>query len=221
MSKNKENSVQEELEALDAKLRNLDKENPFITPEGYFGKSQDKIIKVILDRNKKDRGSSVPEDYFAKLQHTILTKIAEDELTGIPRQVIELRLSNPFRVPDDYFKNNQSKILSQIIPGRVKVIRMRFNRIVMIAASVAALITCVWLLTNPTDPNLSKELVDISSSEVLQYVQNNIDEYDFYQIEELAEEEELGDLESMDIDQLEIENYLEEQMDDLNIEELL
>jgi len=86
-------------------LKQVNPNNPFTVPPGYFDESEQQIISAIkLDELKTGKGFAVPENYFDALNNNIQSRI---NLEG-------LRSENEFSVPQDYFDELSSNIQSRI-----------------------------------------------------------------------------------------------------------
>lgn len=91
-------------------LKQVNPNNPFTVPEGYFDELEQRIVSYVkIDELKKsapEQGFAVPENYFEELSHTIRARIAvEDALAND---------DNGFTVPENYFDNLQQQIQSRI-----------------------------------------------------------------------------------------------------------
>ena len=86
-------------------LKQVNPNNPFTVPPGYFDESEQQIISAIkLDELKTGKGFAVPENYFDALNNNIQSRI---NLEG-------LRSENEFSVPQDYFDELSSNIQSRV-----------------------------------------------------------------------------------------------------------
>ena len=115
-------------------LKQVNPNNPFTVPPGYFDESEQQIISAIkLDELKAGKGFAVPENYFDELSNNIQSRInleelkAEDEFT-VPQNYFdelssniqsrihleELRAESDFSVPQNYFDELTSNIQSRI-----------------------------------------------------------------------------------------------------------
>jgi hypothetical protein len=124
-------------------LKQVNPNNPFTVPEGYFDELEQQIMSYVkLDDLKKsapEQGFTVPENYFEDLSSTTKARIGIEEALdkenagfAVPENyfedlssTIKVRISveetldkenNNFTVPEGYFEN-----LSQQIQGRILV----------------------------------------------------------------------------------------------------
>jgi hypothetical protein len=115
-------------------LKQVDPNNPFTVPPGYFDESEQQIISAIkLDELKSDKGFTVPENYFDELSNNIQSRINLEELKSkedftVPQHYFdelssniqsrinleELRPGEEFTVPENYFDELSSNIQSRI-----------------------------------------------------------------------------------------------------------
>ena len=115
-------------------LKQVDPNNPFTVPPGYFDESEQQIISAIkLDELKSDKGFTVPENYFDELSNNIQSRINLEELKSkedvtVPQNYFdelsskiqsrinleELRPGEEFTVPENYFDELSSNIQSRI-----------------------------------------------------------------------------------------------------------
>ena len=115
-------------------LKQVNPNNPFIVPPGYFDESEQQIISAIkLEELKSDKGFTMPENYFDELSNTIQSRINLEELKAkedftVPQNYFdelssniqsrinleELRAENDFSVPQNYFDDLSSNIQSRI-----------------------------------------------------------------------------------------------------------
>jgi hypothetical protein len=115
-------------------LKQVNPNNPFTVPPGYFDESGQQIISAIkLDELKSDKGFTVPENYFDELSNNIQSRINLEELKSkenftVPQNYFdelsgniqsrinleELRLGEEFTVPENYFDELSSNIQSRI-----------------------------------------------------------------------------------------------------------
>jgi thiol:disulfide interchange protein len=86
-------------------LKQVDPNNPFTVPPGYFDESEQQIISAIkLEELKSDKGFTVPENYFDELSNNIQSRI----------NLEELKSKEDFTVPQNYFDELSSNIQSRI-----------------------------------------------------------------------------------------------------------
>ncbi|MHB8208118.1 hypothetical protein [Mucilaginibacter sp.] len=86
-------------------LKQVNTNNPFTVPPGYFDESEQQIISAIkLNELKSDKSFTVPENYFDELNNNIQSRI----------NLEELKSKEDFIVPQNYFDELSSNIQSRI-----------------------------------------------------------------------------------------------------------
>ena len=115
-------------------LKQVNPNNPFTVPPGYFDESEQQIISAIkLDELKSGNGFTVPKNYFDELSNNIQSRINLEELKSkedftVPQNYFdelssniqsrinleELRSEGDFTVPQNYFDELSSNIQSRI-----------------------------------------------------------------------------------------------------------
>ncbi|HTE00023.1 MAG TPA: hypothetical protein VK668_12095 [Mucilaginibacter sp.] len=92
-------------------LKQVNPNNPFTVPEGYFDELEQQIVSYVkLDDLKKsapEQGFTVPENYFEDLSSTIKARISVEEALD--------KEDNNFTVPEGYFENLSQQIQSRIL----------------------------------------------------------------------------------------------------------
>ena len=90
-------------------LKQVNPNNPFTVPEGYFDELEQQIVSYVkLDELKKsapEQGFAVPENYFEDLSNTIKARISVEEVLD--------KEDNNFTVPEGYFDNLSQQIQSR------------------------------------------------------------------------------------------------------------
>jgi len=88
-------------------LKQVNENNPFTVPPGYFDELEKNIISAVnLEKLKGDKGFTVPENYFDELSNNIKSRVN-----------IEAYVNNEadgFAVPENYFDELNSNIQSRI-----------------------------------------------------------------------------------------------------------
>jgi hypothetical protein len=91
-------------------LKQVNQNNPFKVPEGYFDSLDERILSNIkleeLKKSLPEAGFTVPENYFEDLAGNIQARIAIKEASD--------KEATGFTVPDGYFDNLQQQIQSRI-----------------------------------------------------------------------------------------------------------
>jgi hypothetical protein len=119
-------------------LKQVNPNNPFSVPEGYFDSLDEQVLsKIKLEEFKNKNGFTVPEGYFDELPGNIRARIAIEEVSekeagfSVPegyfdelagniqsRIAVEEALNKEdagFAVPDGYFENLEQQIQSRIV----------------------------------------------------------------------------------------------------------
>ncbi|MGZ3777178.1 MAG: hypothetical protein ACXVIY_12195 [Mucilaginibacter sp.] len=91
-------------------LKQVNPNNPFTTPEGYFDSLNEQILsKIKLEEMRNsipEAGFAVPENYFEDLAGNIQSRIAVEEALD--------KEAAGFAVPEGYFENLEQQIQSRI-----------------------------------------------------------------------------------------------------------
>ena len=91
-------------------LKQVNPNNPFTVPEGYFDSLDERILSIVkveeLKNNLPETGFIVPENYFEELAGNIQARIKIEE--ALDKQ------ATGFAVPDGYFDSLQQQIQSRI-----------------------------------------------------------------------------------------------------------
>jgi hypothetical protein len=89
-------------------LKQVNENNPFTVPEGYFDELEKNIISAVnLEELKTGKGFTVPENYFDELNSNIQSRIN-----------IEAYVNNPehgHSVPDAYFDEFEQQVNARIV----------------------------------------------------------------------------------------------------------
>ena len=89
-------------------LKQVDPNNPFTVPPGYFDESEQQIISAIkLDELKSDKGFTLPENYFDELSNNIQSRINIEDYVNND--------AHGHAVPQDYFNNLEQQINARIL----------------------------------------------------------------------------------------------------------
>ncbi|PQJ73478.1 MULTISPECIES: hypothetical protein [Polaribacter] len=121
-------------------------------------KNSEQYLNSILG---KKTGFSVPKDYFANIEETLETKLAEQALTK----------EQGFTIPDNYFKELENEILAKVtIPKKeAKVISFK-ERVFKIIPFAAAASVILFIGLNSFVFNQNKEItIDSLSDDDIEY----------------------------------------------------
>jgi len=90
-------------------LKQVNPENPFTVPSGYFDELAQQVTSHIRLSELKDNGEgfAIPENYFEELSSNIQGRIAIEEFTAAQNEA--------FSVPEGYFDNLQQQINARIL----------------------------------------------------------------------------------------------------------
>jgi hypothetical protein len=91
-------------------LKQVNPNNPFTVPEGYFDSLDEQVLSKIkleeLKNSMPEMGFAVPENYFEDLAGNIQSRIAVEEILD--------KETAGFAVPEGYFDNLEQQIQSRI-----------------------------------------------------------------------------------------------------------
>jgi len=94
-------------------LKQVNPNNPFAVPDGYFDELEQQITSYIklneLKSNSPSNGFAVPENYFDELSDNINARIAIEEATD--------KEATGFTVPEGYFDELSQNIQSRVTVG--------------------------------------------------------------------------------------------------------
>lgn len=151
-----------------------------------------------LDQLKKKKSAfSIPEDYFENIESSISLNTKKSEWA-----------SNPIKVPQNYFKEFDSKVLNQIKDKKSNPI-FTLNRF-WIPVSIAAL-----LILNIGIFTFQKQEQSIEMADIENWLEDGTVDLNTYEIASVYEEE-LDDIALIDfIETTEIEDYLYNDMNEM------
>lgn len=152
--------IYNELKAISPFLAELDKQNTFSVPEGYFDTLTEEIeIAVFVDKfgNELNVSKPIPEGYFENLADNILTKIRgeKDETSAISPLVYKIGKENVFSVPNGYFEQLEPTVMASL-PKKAKVVSLKPKNSVWKYAAAAvitgsiALTAYFWFFDKPS-----------------------------------------------------------------------
>ena len=141
-------------------------------------------MKTDLENNKIKSGFAAPNDYFDAVSETILSKWNGNYNSEI------IPKNTGFDVPEDYFSNNEQKLIQTIIPTPVKVIPLKTTIIKVISIAAVLLLTII----SPLFYNVSE--AKKSELATMDYLEKNTDELSVYEIGVLLDNEDISELEN-------------------------
>jgi hypothetical protein len=187
-------NIQEELLTISEVIANIPKCNVFEVPEGYFNHAQSEVLIKCIESPVFE----TPENYFDQLPEIILDKIKNADSPETESPILSTPIiENPYQVPSAYFETLPDNIL-QAVKEPAKVISISKNHIwiKLIAAVIVGLIGFTIIINLPKKQD---EGISLIEKEAKKIILNNSFESEFEQINDK-----------------EIENYLEENGHDVN-----
>lgn len=137
-----------------------------------------------LENNKIKNGFTTPTDYFDTLSNRIFEKISGDvNTTSIPEVA-------GFIVPDNYFINNEERLLSRINQSKVKVISLKATLYKVSGIAAILLLTIVSPMLYNSVETKNNELAE------MKYLEIHSDELGIYEVGSMLDNEDLVELEN-------------------------
>ena len=124
-----------------------------------------------------------------------------------------------FKVPEGYFDSLNKKVLEKVTEKEIKVIRLQaYKKYFYAAASVAAIVLLV--LSMQWKDKSSFTFDDLARTDIEIYLEENDLGLSSYELAEvlLTEEMEVNDILNIELDDENIIDYLEDNIDELNLE---
>lgn len=162
-----------------------------------------------MDKKYKKKDFKTPEGYFESFTDKLLDRMAEEE-ANFPKK-------EGFAVPEDYFEGLDKRILTRLDEKpETKVVQLRsYRKYVYAAASIAAIFLLVFGLqwNSNTPPEF-----DLTESEIDAYFENTDLGLSSYELAEVLSEDELRleDFLENTVDEENIMEYLDENLDDFD-----
>lgn len=189
------------------------------------------LSSVLFPLKEKEQALFVPEHYFDQLADSVLVDINVDSgiLSSIPKTNLE--------IPDGYFNNLESSVLSKIkadkdIDPKDKYHSKPFNgnRVVYLFSRFAAAAALVgififgmseWKNKGVEELSIAKEIEALSQEEIFQYISANSYRFSTDQIQKMVSPviEASEDVVNIEIEPKEAEQYLEQNMHILDLED--
>jgi len=191
---NQNEKIQEELLTISEVVANIPKCNIFEVPEGYFEDAQSEVLIKCIDSPVFE----TPENYFEIHPDIILGKIKNVDSSEKENHILSTPIKeNPYKVPNSYFETLPENIL-QVVKTSGKVISISKSHIwLKLAAAVIVGLIGFAIIIN--FPEKQDEGISLIEKEAKKIILNNSFESEFEQINDK-----------------EIENYLEENGHDVN-----
>ncbi|MCX6293852.1 MAG: hypothetical protein NT127_06115 [Sphingobacteriales bacterium] len=191
---NQNENIQEELLTISEVVANIPKCNVFEVPEGYFDHAQSEVLIKCIESPVFE----TPENYFDQLPEIILDKIKNTDSPKEENLILSTSIKqNPYEIPSAYFETLPDNIL-QAVKEPAKVISISKNHIwiKLVAAVIVGLIGFAIIINLPKKQD---EEISLIEKEAKKIILNKSFESEFEQINDK-----------------EIENYLEENGHDVN-----
>ncbi len=190
---NQNENIQEELLTISEVVANIPKCNVFEVPEGYFDYAQSEVLIKCIESPVFE----TPENYFDQLPEIILDKIKNADSPETESPILSTPIKeNPYQVPNTYFDTLSENIL-QTVKTPAKIISISKNHFIkLIAAVIIGLIGFAIIINLPKKQD---EGISLIEKEARKIILNKSFESEFEQINDK-----------------EIENYLEENGHDVN-----
>jgi hypothetical protein len=191
---NQNEKIQEELLTISEVVANIPKCNVFEVPEGYFDDAQSEVLIKCIDSPVFE----TPENYFNQLPENLLDKIKNADSAEKETHILSTQeKQHPYTIPNNYFETLPENIL-QAVKTPAKVISISKNHIwiKLVAAVIVGLIGFTIIINLPKKHD---EGISLIEKEAKKIILNNSFESEFEQINDK-----------------EIQNYLEENGHDVN-----
>jgi hypothetical protein len=183
------NGIVEELRSIGSPLADMSRRTPYRVPEGYF----EIIANGIIDHIKLAEGDDpvlpyskampyrVPQGYFEHFEEELRSRL--DDVVVLPKNI-------PLTAPAGYFENLPGQILSRIHkeekpqqkPKLIPFVGAELWRQLRWAAAAILLLGIglgiAQLYINPQPVNVDIALAKVSKTELNNYVEANIDQFD-------------------------------------------
>ncbi|RPD99910.1 hypothetical protein EGM88_01195 [Aureibaculum marinum] len=181
------------------------KKSGFKTPKEYFNTLEDAVFtKLTSNKFPKKSGIKVPEGYFNSIEDNVLNKInLKNKETG-------------FKIPDHYLETVEDNVLKNINkkqkdPKVINFTSIFLKKIIPIVAAASLLLFIFINYNQSSDVNLNQ----LASSEIEQWIDNDLITFDTYEITDVFEDIELEDEPIFE------EEELLDYLNGTNIEELI
>ncbi|MDY7395424.1 hypothetical protein UMM65_09240 [Aureibaculum sp. 2210JD6-5] len=181
-----------------SKLENI-KKSGFKTPKDYFETFEDSVfVKMSSDNFPKKEGFKSPSGYFDSVEDSLFEKL----------NLEKTKKETGFKVPENYLETVEDKVLKTIKNKQEepKVINFKtvfLKRLIPIAAA-ASLLLFIFINYNQTTKDVN--LDQLASTEIEQWIDDDLITFDTYEITEVFDDVEL---ESQPIfEEEDIEDYL-------------
>lgn len=138
----------------------------------------EQLSPLLLEIRKKPEGFQVPEDYFAKLQSSVLTQVKDEKTLVLNQNIAQQKATD------------KPSLWTLLIEQIEWLIRPKYA---IAFASVVVMIMAGWFLLKPEANSNCNTLACVSDDEIHQYLEENIDEVETEQLWKSIENEESFD----------------------------
>lgn len=164
-----------------------------------------------MGKKRKNSGFKTPEGYFEGFTDDLLNKMSK-EASSLPNK-------DGFKIPEGYFDTLNKEVLEKVTEKEIKVIRLQaYKKYFYAAASVAAIV--LFVLSIQWRDKSSFTFDDLARTDIEIYLEENDLGLSSYELAEvlLTEEMEVNDILNIELDDENIIDYLEDNIDELNLE---
>ncbi len=164
-----------------------------------------------MGEKRKNSGFKTPKGYFEGFTDDLLNKISK-EASSLPNK-------DGFKVPEGYFDNLNKEVLEKITKKESKVISLKsYRKYFYAAATVAAILLLVFSIQWRDKSSFTFD--DLARTDIEIYLEENELGLSSYELAEvlLTEELDVNDILNSELDDENIIDYLEDNIDELNLE---
>lgn len=161
------------------------KENGFKVPKGYFDTVEDTVFaKLASEKLPKKEGFFTPTTYFETVEDNVLEKIQQEK--GL-QSTLPTTKKTGFIIPKNYLESVENTIAEKLNSKSksVKVIDFKSILLKRIIPLTAAASLALFLFVNYNANNKSIGFDNIASSEIEQWIENDLVTLDTYEITEI------------------------------------
>lgn len=157
------------------------KKNSFNVPNGYFDSLEETVFSKLSEEKFPDKkGFITPENYFDQIEDTVLEKLEAQKFSK----------TTGFEVPDNYFDTVESAVVKKIPGKEPKVINFRRKLLTRILPLASAAAIALFFILN-YNRTKSADLDKIATSEIENWIENDLIAVDAYEIAEVYQDVEL------------------------------
>jgi hypothetical protein len=164
-----------------------------------------------MGEKRKNSEFKTPKGYFEDFTDDLLNKMSK-EASSLPNK-------DGFKVPEGYFDNLNKEVLEKITEKESKVISLKsYRKYFYAAASVAAILLLVFSIQWRDKSSFTFD--DLARTDIEIYLEENELGLSSYELAEvlLTEELDVNDILNSELDDENIIDYLEDNIDELNLE---